>query len=64
MIHQTLFDRVAMLNCPESFSSQLLSLLSRGAKKEEVLSLLIDFMHEEAPACVLIDTWLQIGVLE
>lgn len=63
-ILQTLFERVAMLRCPPAFSTQLLDLLSRGATEEEVLALLIDFMHDETPARELIDTWLQIGVLE
>lgn len=63
-IHQTLFERAAMLECPTAFSTQLLDLLSRGATEEEVLTLLIDFMHEVSSARELIDKWLQIGVLE
>ena len=64
LIHQTLFDRVAVLNCPPAFSTRLLDLLSCGATEDEGLSLLVSLMHEEAPARELIETWLQIGVLE
>ncbi|MBQ7850260.1 MAG: hypothetical protein IJ343_11090 [Clostridia bacterium] len=64
LIHQTLFDRTGVLCCPESFATLLLDALSAGAGEEALLALLTDLMKDEASARELIETWLQIGVIE
>lgn len=61
-IYNVVFDSTAELECPETFSRELLEELSKGAKKERLLMFFELFSGGDAKQ--ILDSWIKAGVIE